>query len=62
MACPEPQHIDTETLFQALLESAPDAIVIVDESGEMRFRVLGPLRRQVLDDLVDEVLGGRATP
>ena len=36
--------------------------VIVDESGEMRFRVLGPLRRQVLDDLVDEVLGGRATP
>jgi len=36
--------------------------VIVDQSGEMRFRVLGPLRRQVLDDLVDEVLGRRATP
>jgi len=35
MAWPELQHIDTETPFQALLESAPDAIVIVDESGQI---------------------------
>jgi PAS domain S-box-containing protein len=35
MTWPELQHIDTETPFQALLETAPDAMVIVDESGHI---------------------------
>src|SRR5262245_3449131 len=35
MTWPELQHIDTEAPFQALLESAPDAMVIVDECGQI---------------------------
>jgi two-component system NtrC family sensor kinase len=35
MTWPELQQIDTETPFQALLESAPDAMVVVDESGSI---------------------------
>src|SRR5262245_6999034 len=35
MTWPELQSIDTEAPFQALLESAPDAMVIVDEYGQI---------------------------
>jgi PAS domain-containing protein len=34
-ATPELDHTETETSFQSLLESAPDAIVIVDDAGRI---------------------------
>jgi cytochrome c biogenesis protein CcmG, thiol:disulfide interchange protein DsbE len=36
--------------------------VIVDASGEMRFRVLGAVKAMVLDDLLGRVLEGTPTP
>ena len=35
LSCEGLQHSATETPFQALLESAPDAIIIVDRSGRI---------------------------
>ncbi|HXJ65352.1 MAG TPA: TlpA disulfide reductase family protein, partial [Actinomycetota bacterium] len=35
--------------------------VVVDASGRMRFRVQGPVKAQVLDDLLDRVLAEGAT-
>jgi hypothetical protein len=35
--------------------------VIVDGTGSMRFRVLGPVRTKVLDELLERVLAGGPT-
>jgi thiol-disulfide isomerase/thioredoxin len=39
------------------IEGIPST-VIVDATGRMRFRVLGPVKAGVLDDLLADVLGG----